>query len=501
MRVTNRWNACHLLLAAFLVMLVAAPMRPALAEEKEDLAPMLRGALCKVQITRQSWDFTSPWKKHNPSTSRQRGVMVRSGLILTPAAGLRDHVMIEISVANSARRYPASLAHLDYAANLALVKIDDYDLKQKMEPIPVGEPITIDAELEIWQLGASDLLERFTGHVQKVAPVSQKLQVTVKTNCSDRGDGQVVIKDGKLVGLVTSTVSSRQEGRLLAVETIQHYLKDYDSGDYKGFGTGPIWYHKLLRDDFRAYYEVPEDVHGLVIAKVLPGRTGHGALQSGDVLAEVAGCALDDEGMFNHPLHGRLHVYYLLYGSTHPGDEVAAKIYRKGKAMDVKIPIRSWPFDEQRVPAGVYDQRPPYMVVGGMVILELTRRHRGSWAINEYQNRYAWDDPSDRKRIVFVNQVLDDKSNKGLDDVVYDAMLTVNNKKITCIQDVNEALKTPLDGYHIFTFEGINKPFVIKAADLDEIDKRIAKTYRVTELKYLGEDAKEDVKKDDKKDK
>jgi hypothetical protein len=145
--------------------------------------------------------------------------------------------------------------------------------------------------------------------------------------------------------------------------------------------------------------------------------------------------------------------------------------------------------------------RPRYMVVGGMVILELVRRHRGSFTLSEYQDRNDWDPPTDRKRIVWLSQVLADKSNKGLDDLGGDAIATVNGKKITEITDVAEALKTPIDGYHVFEFEGVNRDFVIKADELDEINARIAKTYRVTELEYFGEPEKpEDEPEDEPED-
>ena len=47
--------------------------------------------------------------------------------------------------------------------------------------------------------------------------------------------------------------------------------------------------------------------------------------------------------------------------------------------------------------------------------------------------------------------------------------------------------KSP-DGYHVFTFEGIEPDFVIEADQLDEIDKRISERYRIPEMRYLGED-------------
>ncbi len=61
----------------------------------------------------------------------------------------------------------------------------------------------------------------------------------------------------------------------------------------------------------------------------------------------------------------------------------------------------------------------------------------------------------------------------------------MNGVRITRIEDVAEALKTPVNGYHVFKFEGVVSDFVIKADDLEAIDKRIAERYRIAELRYL----------------
>jgi hypothetical protein len=37
----------------------------------------------KVHVTRQGYQLYQPWKKNNPGSSWQRGVMVRSGYVLT----------------------------------------------------------------------------------------------------------------------------------------------------------------------------------------------------------------------------------------------------------------------------------------------------------------------------------------------------------------------------------------------------------------------------------
>lgn len=465
---------------------LVAPAEPVAAED--DLAPKLRGALVKVYVTSQSWDSTSPWKKSRPSDRAQRGVVVRPGLVLTPAAALSDHLMVEVSVANSARRYPASLAHVDHDGGLALVKVEDEALRKTLAPLPIGDPVTIDDEFEIWQLGASELLERSTARVLKVEASWVQLNLTIKTTLSDDGDGQVALRDGKVVGLVTGTTARRQEGTILSLATIRHYLDDTDGDAYRGFGHGGIWWHELLRDDLRAHYDVPEGVSGIVVSHLVPGRSGHGVLEVGDVITHLNGRPVDDEGMYDHPRHGRLSVIHALVGETHPGDEVAARVRRAGKNVEVKIPIRAWPASAQLVPRGYVDRRPLYMVVGGMVILELTRSSRvRDNKLQEYQSRAWWDPPGERSRILYASRVLADPANKGLDELIDEGLKTVNGQPIGNFRDVAKALETPRDGFHVFAFEGEGKDFVIRADELAAIDARIMERWGVTELRYLGE--------------
>ena len=243
---------------------------------------------------------------------------------------------------------------------------------------------------------------------------------------------------------------------------------------------------RLLRDDLRAHYGVPPDVHGPAVSRVHPGRTGHGVLREGDVIRSVAGHPLDDEGMFRHPLHGRLHVAYLLENRTHPGDSVPATVYRDGRTLDLSIPIRGWPVAERLMPPPIPGARPHYVVVGGLVVLELDRASRGIGSdLVHFQRRGDWEPQGERKRITYAARVLADSANEGLEEVAGSVIATVNGRRISGIQDVSEALEHPVDGYHVFTFEGPVVDFVVKDAELEAIDRRIAERYRIPELRYL----------------
>ena len=457
----------------------------------DDLEPKLRAALVQVHVTTQSYDLTEPWKKRPVRTGTGRGVVVAPGIVLTPSRVVRDALTVEVAVANSARRYAARVKHADHRLGLAQVEITDEALRGRMAPLPLGEPVALDDEFDIYQLGRDNVVERYTARVQSASASETQLLLRLKTTLSDAGNGQVALKDGKIVGLVIGTVRSRQEGTILPLETVRKYLDDFEDGSYQGCPSPGLWIQPLLRDDLRAYYGLKPDQHGLAVTRVMPGRTGDGVIREGDVLLEVAGYDIDDEGKFTHENHGRLSASYLFQGLKYAGEKVKAKVLRDGEVIEVELELRAAPASEMRVPTRAPGGRPQFIVTGGLVVLELTNdlpisRSEGGVILRRYKERATWDPPTERRRIVFVDHVLQDKSNKGFEQLRHAPIKKVNGMPVHEIADVAKALEKPQDrGFHVFEFEGVESDFVIPADEREAIDDRIAKTYKVTRTRYL----------------
>jgi S1-C subfamily serine protease len=482
-RTTKRLVAASTFLG--LCLLAAGPARAGGAEQ----SAALRAGLVRLHVTTQFYDATSPWKVSGESTRGGRGVLIKPGVILTSSSNVQYQRMIEFSVANSARRYPAKLRHVDHRLGLALIDITDEEQKAALKPLPLGDPITLDAEVEIHQLGRDNMLEHFTGRVVRANAWSTNMTLTIKTNCSDRGDGQVVLVDGKIVGLVTSTWSSRQEGTVFSLESIRHYLDDFADDAYNGVpGPGP-WTQALLRADLRTYYGLADDQHGLAITRVPASRTGAGVLQVDDVLLSIDGHDIDDEGKFVHPTHGRLNAGYLLQGRRYVGDRISATVLRDGKVVDVELELKGQSKGEKRIPDDIED-RPQYVVTAGLVILELTSRSpigrsSGGVLLRRYRDREGWDEPSERKRVIYVDRVMQDPVNKGFEGLQHAPIKTINGKPIGMLGDVLEALKTPDGDFHVFRFEGVTADYVVPASELETVDKRVLDTYKVPVQQFI----------------
>jgi len=242
--------------------------------------------------------LSSPWQKLPVQNRNGQGVVVAPGLVLTLARLVTDAQLVEVSVANSARRYPARVQHMDLAAGLALLEITDDALKASLKPLPIGGPVKLDDEFDLYQLGADNMVQRYTARVVSAASDGARLVQRLNTTLPGGGDGQAAVRDGKLLGLVWS--ARGQDGTLLSVETIRRYLDDVADGSYTGPPGPALWVQPLLRDDLRAYYGVSPDQHGIAIVRIVPGRTGDGVLKENDVLLAIDGYDLDDEGKFMH---------------------------------------------------------------------------------------------------------------------------------------------------------------------------------------------------------
>ena len=437
-----------------------APAKPAPEPTTGDDAAMLRSALVKLRVTSQGYDLREPWRKSSVSTRFGRGVVVAPGRILTFSRLVSRAISIEVMEANSTRRFEAKLHHKDRDMGLALVDVLDEELKGRLKPLALGASAKLDDALDVAQLGQDNMVERYKATVARVEAMRNTLVNRCKTTLSDSGDGQAVLRDGKLVGLVQSTNRFRQEAKVLSLDSIRHYLDDLADGHYAGLPGRGQWIHYLMRDDLRKHFKVPDSEHGVVISRVTPGYIGHGTFQPGDVVTHVDGYDIDDEGMFRHKVHGRLYFWYLLRGQRHAGDSVKVRILRDGAAKEVTLTLGKRAPEHELVPESADDGRTEFLVVGGYVILQMhggmsSGRGGGADIIRRLSERDGWDTGEPGRRIVILDHVLPDPSNKGFETMRNHALRSVNGKRILTIGDVEEALKSPQGEFHVLQLEGL----------------------------------------------
>jgi len=165
------------------------------------------------------------------------------------------------------------------------------------------------------------------------------------------------------------------------------------------------------------------------------------------------------QGDYADPDYGSLMLENLSARGKWAGDDVKMKIWRDGKPLDVTYRLPKYEFAHSLVPAGVFDQPPDYLIVGGLVFQPLTVPYLQRWGA-EWERRapfrftYYTGDEATREQpgIVILSQVLPDAFNLGYQEQRGFVVDQVNGQRVASLTQLRDALKRPQDNFHIIDF-------------------------------------------------
>ena len=206
---------------------------------------------------------------------------------------------------------------------------------------------------------------------------------------------------------------------------------------------------------------------------------------------QIHGFDVDMQGDYTDPEFGSLMLENLSTRGKWAGDDVKMKIWRDGKRLDVTYRLPKYEFDHSLVPAGVFDQPPDYLMVGGLVFQPLTVPYLQRWG-NDWERRapfrftyYTGDDATrDHPGIVILSQVLPDAFNLGYQEQRGFAVDKVNGQRVTSLIELRDALKQPKDNFHVIDFvpNESQQRIVLAAGDAEtEATQRILKRFGIAE--------------------
>jgi hypothetical protein len=250
-----------------------------------------------------------------------------------------------------------------------------------------------------------------------------------------------------------------------------------------------------LRDpQFRRFIGLTEP-GGIYVNEVSPhGSAAEAGIKRGDVLLALDGHAIDQDGNYDDPNFGRVLFSHLTNTVAKLGSEVTFTIFRNGKL--IKIPAVMRAPDRSHVVSDVQlaDQPPDYIVLGGLVFLELSRPYLQEWGndwVNAAPKRLVYYDafqnelPEGRGKIVILAQVLPTPETLGYEDLQNLVVTEVNGKRVQSLSELAEALKTPLKGFQKIEFEEDPKTIFLDAASIEANQKALIERYSLPALQRL----------------
>jgi hypothetical protein len=502
--IVTLWLLCSALLSLAAGSLEASPAAN-LSEKAGSAAPApnLDYSVVRVNSTNQDYDFFRPWSKKSPRAIHGLGAVLTGNRVLVTAQLIANHSYVELERAETGMRTAAKVLCVDYEANLALLQPSAASFLTGLKPLDLELDAVVGDRLEILQLEANDALITTSGPITTVEVSHYQLENTdfliyrlsVPLQYREGSFTAPVIKDGKLAGLLMRYDPRTQELDVLPAPVIEHFLKDVDGGGYHGFPRAGMEYAPTRDPQFRHYAKLPAGggVYVTDVAKDSPA--GQAGLQAGDVVWEVDGHAVDQDGNYQELLYGRISLSYLITTRSFVGQKLKLKIFREGQPQTLEIALaHKSPADYVSEPY-VIDRQPRYLVANGLIFQDLSRQYLKEWGgdwqkqapqrlvyLDRYQSSLV---PENRKRIVILSQVLPVASNVGYEELKYLVVTNVNGVPINSLDDLPGALAKATDGYSKIEFEDFPKEIFIDDTHLAENNKNVQDSYSLPTLQQL----------------
>ena len=459
-------------------------------------------SVLRVNSTNQVYDFQSPWQKKPPYSRRGLGVLIGKGRILVTADLVANANFIELEKAATAEKSTATLERIDYECNLAILRSSEPDFLEGMAPLSLEEKVAIGDSVTVLQLEPNGEVARTTGRISSISIVPYPLEsvglLAFKWSAPlQQRDGSYTlpaVRDGQLVGLLMRYDARNQTADIVPMPVISRFLEATKRPVYRGFPRLGVSFAPMRDPQLRRYIGLKEP-GGIYVTKVSPKSSAASAgLREGDVILAVNGLPLDQDGNYEDPEHGRILFSHITSTLTPPGGQVVLKILRAGKTEELPVPME--PLDRSGVvsPSFIADHAPPYLILGGLVFVELSRPYLEEWGrdwTNNAPTRLVHYDafqdelPADRGKIVVLSQILPSPDSLGYDHIQNVVVKQLNGRPIKSIADLAAAAKHPVDGFQKIEIEEDPKWLFLDAESIEASRAQLMEHYALPATERL----------------
>ena len=447
-------------------------------------------AVVKVEVTSSAPNFLMPWQTLISEESSGSGVVIAGNRILTNAHNVADGTLVAVRKKSNDTLFPAKVLFVDHECDLALLTVNDPKFFADITPMELAETpppqsLVVAAGFPIGGDGLSltqGIISRI--EVRRYAQ-SWKYLLTAQVDAAINpgNSGGPVLYEGKVVGIAFQGNNSGESlGYMIPSDVIRHFFKDIEDGKVDGFGELGFAYLILDNPDTRAYLKMSPEQTGIMVRKVHPG-TDKNAVKVGDVILAVDGKTVANNGNIRLP-DGQTRHFITVANNKQLGEKVALTLLRDGKIVNSELPVRK--FHEQIEPF-MYDTRPEYYIVGGLVFTRLSHSYLRACGKNlpeRLTRKSGSEKTSPDDNVVVLSLVLGDEVNIGYNAACAMELIAINGKKIRNLRELVETVEQCKDEYITFNFAE-DWPVILNLKHLREATPRIMERYQIPADRYL----------------
>ena len=492
---------------SFVFLYFALPVRGEAAPLKQDI--FLTDAVVKVFVTSNKMDYYRPWQSEGIRAGGGSGAIIKGNRILTNAHVVADHTFIQVKKDSDPKKYTAKVVAIGHDCDLALLEVDDPGFFDGVTPLAFGDlPKQQDSVMVIGYPRGGGKISITEGVVSRVEVTSyvqssrQLLTVQIDAAINPGNSGGPVIQDGKLVGIAMQIFQSGENiGYMIPVPIIQHFLKDLDDGGYEGFPMLGIDFKNTENATLREFYGIAEEDGGVLVNRVLPFSPAFKNVEEGDVILEINGVPIGEDGTFPFRGNERLSLIHLIT-KEHVDDSITLKIMRKGTIKELNVHLK---YFVVMIPHPKYFKKPPYFIFGGLVFTVLSTDLVYSWGKRWWEKApvdlvyYSIGagrlNEQEQKDVVVLLSVLPDDINVGYHNIGKNIVAKINGQDIRSFKDfvllVNEIKSN--EQYTIIETQNKSR-IILDNKNIEVINKQILERNNIPY--QFSEDVAQWLKKD-----
>jgi len=305
-----------------------------------------------------------------------------------------------------------------------------------------------------------------------------------------------VVKGDKLAGLLQRYDNAANNADIIPAPVIEHFLKDAAQPPYEGFPRLGMSYANTRDPQLRRYAGLKNDGGGIYVTDVLPGGpAAQAGLAKGDVVLKVAGEIIDQDGNYADPQYGRISLSHLVGTRHFHGNDLKFEILRQGEPRQLAVIVANRPVTSYVIEPYVIDRPPPFYILGGLVLQELSRQYLKEWGadwkkkapeqyvyLDAQQNELFKEGP---KKVVFLSRVLPSEATIGYEEIHSLVVKKINGLSLQGIADIPTALLEAADGVHKIEFDGDPGTIYLDATQVSTQEPLLARKYRLPTLQRL----------------
>ena len=321
---------------------------------------------------------------------------------------------------------------------------------------------------------------------------ARALAVTVDAAVNSGNSGGPVVSEasGEVVGIAFQGYAGSDvegQGHMVPPPLVGRFLAAARAGRPTGLPSLGVYLQLLQSPALRSQLRMAAADTGVLVTWVEHGSCCEGVLRIGDVLMEVAGVRVANDGTC--PLLGRRLALAAVLHSFVYGDQLQLRVLRDGAPLLLPVTLKP---SGGLVPRGQYDVTPPYYLFAGLLFQPLSLEYLSTWSDVKdapphlLQLYYDGVRTAERTEVVLLTQVLADEANVGYsgDTNGMDVVTHVNNQRVrdmrAFVTAVQAALASGGEFVEFATARGdLTQRLVVAAAGVAAADARVAQRYHV----------------------